>query len=55
MADGSETAETLRDQALRCRRLARYTVDFDVVRRLLDLAREFEERAKAAEEQARCS
>jgi hypothetical protein len=46
----NERAEMLREQADRCRRFAKQTIDFDVIRRLLDLAREFEERAGAAEQ-----
>lgn len=41
------TADMLRMQAERCRRLARYTIEAEVVRRLLDLADEFELRAEA--------
>jgi len=48
-----DTAEVLRNQAERCRRLARYTIDAEVVRRLLDLAHEFELRAGAAEDRVR--
>jgi hypothetical protein len=50
MTYNAETAEILRDQAERCRRLAKDITDFDAIRRLLALAREFEERAEPAEQ-----
>jgi hypothetical protein len=40
---------SLREQAKRCRRLADATTDADVARRLLELAREFEEQASKLE------
>jgi hypothetical protein len=40
----------LRDQAERCRRLANATTDADASRRLLQLAREFEEQALGMED-----
>jgi hypothetical protein len=50
MPELAETAEMLRAQAERCRRLARGTLDYAVIRRLLDLAEEFENRAAELEE-----
>jgi hypothetical protein len=44
-----ETADRLREQAARCRRLVGGTIDFEVRGRLLDLAVEFEERADELE------
>jgi hypothetical protein len=49
MPEAPNTAQSLRDKAERCRRLARATIDATVAGRLLDLAVEFEERAAAAE------
>jgi hypothetical protein len=49
-----ETAEDLLGNAERCYRLARATTDHQAREKLLDLAREFEERAEAARTQARC-
>jgi hypothetical protein len=46
-------ARFLREQAERCRRLANATTDADASRRLLELAREFEEQATKAEEENR--
>jgi hypothetical protein len=40
-------AEYLKEQAERCRRLARQVLDPALQRRLFDLAREFEEEAEA--------
>ena len=37
--------ENLRDQAARCRRLARLTVNVEIARQLVELAEEFEQRA----------
>jgi len=48
-----ETAEDLLANAERCYRLARATTEHRTRERLLDLAREFEERAKVARTQAR--
>ena len=47
-------SQMLREQAERCRRLARATTDAAVSRRLLELAVEFEERAEAEERRSRC-
>jgi hypothetical protein len=44
-----ETADRLREQAARCRRLVGGTIDFEVRGQLLDLAVEFEERADELE------
>jgi hypothetical protein len=46
-------SDILRSQADRCRRLARWTVDLKVVQTLLDLAREYDERARMAEQRMR--
>ena len=44
--DGTrDKAEALREQALRCRRLARHTTDREVARKLLEIAEEFDQRA----------
>jgi hypothetical protein len=43
------TAHLLREKAERCRRLARQITDTEVARKLLDLAREFEQQAVASE------
>ena len=40
-----DTPQELREQAERCRWLARRTIDAEVVRRLLGMADEFEARA----------
>jgi hypothetical protein len=53
MPDGRQTAQILREKAARCRRLARGITDGEVTRRLLELAKEFEEQAAAAEERER--
>ena len=50
-----QTAHTLREQAVRCGRLANAITDAAVSRRLLELAVEFEERANAMEEREWCS
>jgi hypothetical protein len=57
MAMLPETADRLREQAARCRRLVGGTIDFEVRRRLLDLAVEFDERADELEAAAveRCA
>ena len=47
--DGRDTARMLREKAARCRRLANAIWHPEVERRLLELAREFEERADALE------
>jgi len=44
----------LREQADRCRRLARATIDATVAQKLLELAAEFEEQAKAEQSRASC-
>lgn len=44
-----EQTRFLREQAERCRRLADATTDTDIARRLLQLAREFEEQAAKLE------
>ena len=45
-------SQMLREQAERCRRLARATTDAAVSRRLLELAAEFEEQAEVEERRA---
>jgi hypothetical protein len=52
-----ETADRLREQAARCRRLAGGMTDFEVRGRLLDLAVEFDEHADELEAAAveRCA
>ena len=52
--DAPKRSQMLRDQAERCRRLARATTDAAVSRRLLELAVEFEEQAEVEERRARC-
>jgi hypothetical protein len=44
----------LREQAERCRRLARATTDVTVTQKLLELAAEFDERANAEQSRASC-
>jgi hypothetical protein len=46
--------ESLREQATRCRRLARFTTDREIARRLLELAQDFEQRASELEAEKRC-
>jgi hypothetical protein len=53
MPDGHQTAQVLREQAARCRRLADAIWDTEVERRLLELASEFDARAVAEEERER--
>jgi ElaB/YqjD/DUF883 family membrane-anchored ribosome-binding protein len=60
VSQGSENSDLLREvaddllrNAERCYRLARATLDFQARERLLDLAREFEEKAEAARVQPR--
>jgi hypothetical protein len=48
-----QTADILREQAARCRRLAQGVTDREVSRRLLELADEFNERAAAEEARER--
>jgi hypothetical protein len=50
MPEQADTAEMLRAQGERCRRLASGILDYEVARRLLDLAEEFEDRAAELEE-----
>jgi hypothetical protein len=50
MSDGHQTAQVLREQAARCRRLANAICDTEVERRLLELASEFDARAVSEEE-----
>jgi hypothetical protein len=54
MPDASKRSQVLREQAERCRRLARATIDTAVARKLLELAAEFEEQAKAEQSRASC-
>ena len=54
MADTPQSSQMLREQAERCRRLARATTDAEVARRLLQLAEEFEEQAQAEETRSPC-
>jgi hypothetical protein len=49
-----QTADILREQAARCRRLAQGVTDREVSRRLRELADEFDERAAAAEARELC-
>lgn len=42
-------AGRFRQQAARCRRLAQEAFDFEVIRRLFDLAKEFEEKVERSE------
>ena len=44
----------LREQAERCRRLARATTDATVTQKLLELAAEFEEQANAEQSRSSC-
>jgi len=60
VSQGSENSDLLREvaddllrNAERCCRLARATLDFQARERLLDLAREFEEKAEEARTYAR--
>jgi len=55
MPDGRQTAEILREKAARCRRLAGAITDREVTRRLLELAKEFEEQAATEEARERCA
>jgi len=50
MQKSPKRLDTLRSQAERCRRLARYTVDLRVAGSLLDLAREYDERVRRLEQ-----
>lgn len=49
MVDPTSIAQTYRDQAARCRRLARQTTDRQIAERLLELAQEFERQAELIE------
>ena len=49
MVDRLTLARTYRDNAARCRRLANQTTDRQIAQRLLQLAREFDQRAEEAE------
>lgn len=55
MVDPGSVANTYRDKAARCRRLARQTTDREVSRRLIELAEEFERQAAAAEQDQNCN
>ncbi|HMH72107.1 MAG TPA: hypothetical protein VK554_07350, partial [Bradyrhizobium sp.] len=52
--DAPKRSQMLREQAERCHRLAARTTDAAVSRRLMELAAEFEEQAKAEERRSRC-
>ena len=54
MGDDLKSSQRLREQAERCRRLARATTDPAVTRRLLELAAEFDELANSEERRSRC-
>jgi hypothetical protein len=45
--EGRDRAEDLRVQGARCRRPAKATTDREIARKLLELAREFEQRIAA--------
>ena len=49
MVERTTVAQTYREKAARCRRLAQQTTDRDVARKLLELAAEFDEHAEQAE------
>ncbi|HEX5454907.1 MAG TPA: hypothetical protein VFX06_14045 [Stellaceae bacterium] len=49
MVDPKSIAQTYREKAARCRRLARQTTDREIAERLVELAREFEEQAEKAD------
>lgn len=53
MPAARETAQMLREQAARCRRLAEGIADTETARRLLEMASELDERAEAAEARGR--
>ena len=53
MPDAPKSSQTLREQAERCRRLARSITDAETIRKLMELAAELEERAKATERGSR--
>src|SRR5689334_5886846 len=55
MGDASKRSQMLREQAERCRRLARATTDANVSRKLLELAAEFEEQANAEQSRSRAA
>jgi hypothetical protein len=50
MVDPATIAQTYREKAARCRRLARQTTDQQIAERLLELAREFEQHADGIEQ-----
>jgi len=47
------TLDYFREQAARCRRLAKQLLDIELQRRLLELAEEFEKRAEIIQRQGR--
>lgn len=49
MVDRLTLARSYRDNAARCRRLANQTTDRQIAQRLLELGREFDERAEESE------
>jgi hypothetical protein len=53
MVDPSRLAQTYREKAARCRRLARQTTDRQIAQRLLELADQFEQFAVEAEKEER--
>jgi hypothetical protein len=50
MVDPLTVAQTYRENAARCRRLARQTTDREIANRLLELARELDEHAARLEQ-----
>ena len=54
MGNASKRSQMLREQAERCRRLARATTDATVTQKLLELAAEFEEQANAEQSRSSC-
>src|SRR4051794_18130599 len=52
--DEAQKVEILREQAARCRRLARHTSDREIELKLVELAQEFERRAAKLETGKRC-
>jgi hypothetical protein len=51
--EARDKAENLREQAMRCRRLAGQTTDREIARKLLELAEEFEQCASKLEDRKR--
>jgi len=49
MAQRPTISEIYRDKAAQCRRLARATTDYEIAQRLLELAKEFDQKAAEAE------